>query len=204
MAPILCKTTRTIYYPAPKSASSTMREVMFEIDNGFRFPGFKINGQPIDLFKLYENGEKFRPVEVPPGFELFTLIRDPIKRFVSFYKWGVMRNKCNFERHIDINAFVDHFEDYLDASPKVRFHLLPQFQFVGKDLAYYNRVFKVENLAELEAYLSARAGKEISIPRVNTTALLNQAPALTPQSVARLKDIYRQDYELLRGHYPAA
>lgn len=201
MAPVICKTTRTVYYPAPKSASSTLREVFFEIENGYRFKRFLINGREISLFWLYDHGELFKPVEVPQGYEAFTVVRDPIDRFLSFYKWGVIDNKCNFERPVEINAFVAGFAGYMNHSPKVRFHLTPQFMFTGKDLSYYSRVFRIEDLAELGRYLSERAEKDISVGKVNISSKRASTSDLTAASRARLAEIYKDDYALLKDFY---
>jgi hypothetical protein len=205
MAPIICKTTRTVYYPAPKSASSTLRAVFFEIENGYRFTPFIINGAPVDLFWLYGHSDLFERVEVPPGHEVFTVVRDPIERFLSFYKWGVIDNHCGFDRPVEVNEFVAGFATYLNRTPKIRFHLSPQFLFIGKDLAYYNRIFRMEDLGELGRYLSDRAQAEITVGRVNTSSPRAAGPELTPDSRARLAAIYREDYELLKDFYsPAA
>ena len=201
MAPVICKTTRTVYYPAPKSASSTLRHVYFEIENGYRFEKFKINGRLIDLFWLYGHSDLFAKVQVPPGHEVVTIVRDPIDRFLSFYKWGVIDNQCRFDAPIEINAFVADFPRYLNRTPKTRFHLSAQFLFIGKDLGYYDRIFRMEDLAEMGRYLSERAQKEITVGKVNASSRSNVANDLTAESRARLAHIYREDYELLKDYY---
>lgn len=201
MAPIICRPTRTVYYPAPKSASSTLREVFFEIENGFPFRKFTISGREINLFWLYGHGEMFAPVEVPQDHEVFTVVRDPVERFVSFYKWGVIANHCGYDTPVDINAFVADFAAHMNRTPKIRFHLSPQFLFIGKDLSYYHRVFRMEEMAELGRYLSVRSGTEITVGKANTTERQKATSELTEQSRARLVDIYREDYALLRDYY---
>lgn len=201
MAPVICKTSKTVYYPAPKSASSTLREMFFEIENGYRFKRFLINGREISLFWLYGHGEPFKPVKLPPGYESFTVIRDPIGRFLSFYNWGVIDNRCGFDRPVEINAFVADFKTYLNFSPKVSFHLSPQHLFIGRDLSFYNRIFRTENLIELGSYLSQRSGKEISVGKVNSSSTCVGAHDLTPESRKRLAEIYKEDYALLKDYY---
>lgn len=201
MAPVICKPTRTVYYPAPKSASSTLREVFFEIENGYRFQQFLISGRRINLFWLYGHSELFAPVKVPDGHEVFTVVRDPIDRFLSFYKWGVIDNHCRFEQPVEINAFVAAFPHYLNRTPKIRFHLSPQFLFIGKDLSYYHRIFRMEEMAELGRYLSDRAQRDISVGKVNSSSRRAAANDLTPESRARLAEIYREDYDLLKDFY---
>ena len=201
MASIVCRTTRTVYYPIPKNASSTLREVFFEIDNGFAFRPFEINGKRMDLFWLYRNQEMFQPASAPMGFESIAVVRDPVRRFVSFYKWAVTDNNCGFERDIEINEFVTDFETHLKSSPKVRFHLAPQTMFIGKDLGFFDRVFQVENLRDLEAYLSKRAGVPVRLPISNPSATAKASPTLSDASIRRIMDLYHEDYKLLAQFY---
>lgn len=201
MAPVICKTSKTVYYPAPKSASSTLREIFFEIENGYRFKRFLINGHEMSLFWLYGHGEPFKPVKLPPGYEAFAVIRDPIGRFLSFYNWGVIDNRCGFDHPVEINAFVADFKTYLNMSPKIGFHLSPQHLFIGRDLSFYSRIFRTENLAELGSYLSQRSGRDIHVGKVNGSSTRVCSKDLTPDSRKRLVEIYKEDYALLEAYY---
>lgn len=201
MAPVICKTTRTVYYPAPKSASTTLREVFFEIENGRPFQPFRINGRAVDLFWLYGHSELFKAVKAPEGHEVFTVVRDPVERFLSFYKWGVIDNHCNYDRPVEINDFVADFANQLSRTPKIRFHLSAQFLFIGKDLSYYHRIFRMEDMVELGHYLSARAGRDITVGRANSSSRPRPANDLSAASRARLAEIYREDYALLKDYY---
>jgi len=201
MAPVICKTSKTVYYPSPKSASSTLREIFFEIENGYRFKRFLINGHEMSLFWLYGHGELFKPVKLPPGYEAFAVIRDPIGRFLSFYNWGVIDNRCGFDHPVEINAFVADFKTYLNMSPKIGFHLSPQHLFIGRDLSFYSRIFRTENLAELGSYLSQRSGRDIHVGKVNGSSTRVCSKDLTPDSRKRLVEIYKEDYALLEAYY---
>ena len=202
MAPIICKRTRTVYFPAPKNASSSLRELFFELDNGFSFRKFEINGEPLDLFWLYRNQEGFKPQSIPKDYESIAVVRDPIKRFLSFFKWGIIDGNCAVDGIITINQLVENFER-LQMSPKARFHLAPQTVFFGTDLSFFGRVFTVERLDELTSYLSERAGKAVALPRTNIGANTSGNPELSNSSVEKLQKIYRMDYELLKNFYCA-
>ena len=200
MAPVRCKTTRTIYYPAPKNASTTLRTVYFEIENGFPFRNFSINGQNVTLFSLFRHVERFKKVPIPTDYEVLTVVRDPIQRFLSFYKWAVIDNNGEFTQTIEINDFVADFETLLTHSGKVRWHLLPQWVFTGKDLSFYHHIFRAERMDVLQSYLSERANRHIALPHVNSSSGPKEN-TLTPKSRAKLRDIYREDYALLRDFY---
>jgi hypothetical protein len=201
MAPIISKISRTVYYPAPKSASSTLRDIFFEIENGYRFKSFVINDQEVNLFWLYGHGELFKRVEVPDGYEVFTVVRDPIERFVSFFKWGISDNHCRLDRPVGINDFVANLGSYLDSSPMIHFHVSPQFRFIGKDLSFYHRIFPMEELTELGHYLSERSQKQVTVGKTNPSSRQSKSNDLTPQSRAKLIDIYSDDYALLKDYY---
>jgi len=202
MAPIICKRTRTVYFPAPKNASSSLRELFFELDNGFSFRKFEINGEPLDLFWLYRNQEGFKPQSIPKGYESIAVVRDPIKRFLSFFKWGIIDGNCAVDGVLTIDQLVENFAQ-LQMSPKARFHLAPQIVFFGTDLSFFGRVFTVERLDELTSYLSERAGKAVALPRTNIGANTSGNPELSNSSVEKLQKIYRMDYELLKNFYCA-
>jgi hypothetical protein len=197
MAPITCKQTRTVYFPAPKNASSSLRELFFELDNGFAFRKFEINGDPVDLFWLYKNQEGFKPQPIPDGYESIAVVRDPIERFLSFFKWGILDGNCAIDGVLTVNQLVEDFER-LKMSPKARFHLAPQIVFLGADLSYFGRVFTVERLDELTSYLSERAGKTITLPKTNVSPGAGRKPELNNSLVEKLHKIYRADYELLQ------
>ena len=59
----------------------------------------------------------------------------------------------------------------------------------------------IEQLEELGRYLSGRAQRQITVGKVNTSSQRITAIDLTPASRARLADIYKEDYALLKDHY---
>jgi Sulfotransferase family len=201
MASIFCEATRTVYYPAPKSASTSLRNVFYELDNGTSFKPFKLNGKTIALFWLYKNEEGFRPEQPPPGIDKIAVVRDPVMRFISFYTWAILKGRCPLPGVTDINHLVETLETHLEGNAMARFHLAPQHLFIGKDLSYFDRIFRTENLDELAAYLSERAGRPVPMQRENVTK--TEVPPLTDTSMAKLRQLYAADIELLSGFYPA-
>jgi Sulfotransferase family len=200
MAAIFCKKTRVAYFPAPKNASSSLRRLFFELENGFEFRAFSINGNATNLFWLYRNHETFKAIPVPPDYEKIIVVRNPISRFISTYKWLVKGHDTHFHAPLEINDFVVHLEIIGQQSSKARFHLMPQSHFFGSDLSYFHRVFRIEDIAELYTYLSGRSGLKINLPRENQSNKHEQA--LSRESLRKLGKIYEADYELLQKYYP--
>lgn len=200
MAAIFCKKTKVVYFPAPKIASTSLRELFFELENGFKFRKFSINGNATDLFWLYRNQEIFKAVEVPPEYEKISVIRNPISRFISTYKWLVSGHDAYFREPMEINEFVSSLEIIGRQSAKAKFHLMPQFVFLGTDLSYFHKVFRIEDIADLNDYLSRRSGLKIDLPWENQSSKLEQA--LSGESSEKIRKIYQADYELLQKYYP--
>jgi hypothetical protein len=199
MASILCEAARTVYYPAPKSASSSLRNVFFELDNGRPFQSFKLSGKSVSLFWLYKNEEVFRPEQVPAGHAKIAVVRDPIKRFISFYTWAILKQRCPLEGVTDINQLVSELEKHMEVNSMARFHLAPQNIFVGRDLGYFDRVFQVEKLDEMARYLSERAGRDVPMQRENVTK--SEVLPLSETSLTKLRRLYQADIELLKDYY---
>jgi len=163
MAPIVCRKTRVVYFPTPKNGSSALRALFFELENGFPFRSFSINGKRRNLFWLYGHAHYFKPIPIPDGFTKIAVVRDPIQRFISCYKFAVLENKLPaFHDTSDIDDFVRYLETFL-INPALRFHLSPQYKFLGRELGYYDKVFRLEELDELATYLSRRSRSQIDI-----------------------------------------
>jgi hypothetical protein len=200
MAAIVCKKTKVIYFPAPKNGSTSLRQLFFELENGFHFRKFTINGRSMDLFWLYRNQELFKAVSAPAGYERIAVVREPVSRFLSNYTWLVTDGNGNFPKKLEIDDFIDALEEVMEHSSKARYHLMPQRAFLGADLSYYDRVFRMEDMAELYRYLSERGGLKIELSWENRSS--NNALALSRDSRKKLGEIYQGDYALLQKLYP--
>jgi hypothetical protein len=201
MAPIICRKSRVVYYPAPKNASTTLRGLFFLMENGREFVPFVINGTYIDLFGLYRHSQLFERTATPDGYERVAVVRDPIRRFKANYRWLVTAGNADFGEKPEINDFVSRFEVLRTRTPKSLFHLQPQSAFLGNDLGYFNRVFKVEELGDMIVYLNGRSGLDLALPWENRTR--ETSDELSPDSTAKLRDLYRVDYKLFGGLYEA-
>lgn len=203
MAPIICRKTRVVYFPAPKNGSSALRALFFELENGFPFRPFSINGKHRNLFWLYGHAEYFKQVPIPESFAKFTVVRHPIERFISCYKFFVLEKKLPGAQHTpELDEFVEDLETFSSSSSTLRFHLTAQLKFLGTELAYYDKVFKLESLDELSTYLSNRSGAQIKIPASNVSR--EHPIRLSTASIEKLRRIYKADFELLRPFYDGA
>lgn len=201
MATTVCEKTKTVYFPVPKNGSTSIRQLFFRIENGFEFVPFKLNGRTQDLFWLYRHNRPFARVAVPEGFAKITVVRDPLARFISNFRWLAADWQARFREAPTIERFIARFGEFVDQSPKTRFHLAPQSVHLGGDLSYFDRVFRMENLSEMTEFLAGRAGMEIHLPWMNRSAEFDDA--VTGASLDRVASLYRKDYDLLKAYYTA-
>ncbi len=199
MATTICEKTRTVYFPVPKNGSTSLRHLFFRIENGFDFVPFKINGKSQDLFWLYRHNRPFARIEVPEGFAKIAVVRNPVARFMSNYRWLAADWKARFQEMPTIDGFIARFAEFVRLSPKARFHLATQSVHLGGDLSYFDRVFRMENMSEIEDYLTERGGMSIRLPWANKSTELDDAAS--GATIDRVIDIYRRDYALLGAYY---
>ncbi len=155
--------------------------------------------------------------DIPRGafddFERIVVVRDPLERLVSAY-----RNRVRHYREIEQADFAragidpriprdpdfDTFCQYLPHYRKIdaiRHHTQPQAMYLGPDLSYFSRVFRLERIAELEAYLSQRAGTEVVLPRLRADGPARSGIAISDASRRAISGYYAADFALLRDTY---
>jgi hypothetical protein len=201
MATTICQKTRTVYFPVPKNGSTSLRHLFFRIDNGFEFKPFNINGVAQDLFWLYRHARPFARQAVPEGYSKIAVVRDPLDRFMSNYRYLADDWKALFNETPDVDGFIARFEEFVKRSVKGRFHLATQSVHLGGDLSYFDKVFRMEKLSEVAEYLAERSGMALQLPWTNRSDAPRET--VSQASMDRIVSIYRKDYDLLRPYYSA-
>jgi hypothetical protein len=209
-----CIKLKLHYFPVPKNAGSSIRDCLFEIENGWRFRPMIIDGKRIGLYNLFGIPTPFRPAPETPGFVRIAVVRDPIRRLVSAYANRVLRHqgiakadyasaglRADLPKVPDIETFVAELDEYRKIGT-VAHHTNPQAHFLGSDLGYFHHVFRVEALDELERFLGERAGMPVSLPRYKSDGPKIDPATLSAAARQRLAEHYAADYALLRDFYP--
>jgi hypothetical protein len=208
-----CVKLKLHYFPVPKNAGTSIRDCLFEIENGWRYRPMIIDGQRIGLHKLFGVPGAFQPAPDRPGYLRFAVVRDPLRRLLSAYaskvldRPGVARAdfpslglRSDLPKDPDIETFVAHLDEYR-AITTIGHHTNPQRYFLGGDLAHFHRVFRAEDLGELEHFLSERAGAPITLPRLKGGGPKVDLATLSPAARGRIVQHYAADYELLARYY---
>lgn len=148
--------------------------------------------------------------DLPSDFA-FSIVRDPIERFVSFYVDKFMRAPTHpnhalwrvpHEILLGRNFGPDGVLQLIENTPTAfaDLHWKPfatNLFHEGKALAH--RVYDIEAAASLSRDLSSRLARKISLPHVNVTDHIDHkdVKAKTLQAKARLERAYAADFEML-------
>lgn len=229
---VISAALRLAYFDITKVGSSSIKLAFWELDHKAPFEGRGLERvknallwklakrklvRPRNIHEMpgYRN-EHFELAVVPEGYLRFTLLRDPAERIRS--AWRDKINRAQFAwrgEEMDLEAeglpldptfgeFIDHFETYRMVSRPVRVHTTPYAWHIGSDLGVYDRVFRIEAPAELDAFLAERAGRPVTLPHENSSARKARDDRLTPSQLDRLFDILEPDYAILDGLYNPA
>lgn len=208
----ICAKARVVYHPAPKNAGTSMREYLFHIENGRPYLPMILNGKKVELFMLYGVPEAFRPCTQLSGFERFAIIRDPISRFISAYANRILDPRWHDRRHYQLceslgldpvpslERFVEGIDDYRRI-PAVSHHTRAQCFFLGDDLSYYHRVFRIEELSDAISYLESRSGVQVPFPSLKSDGPKVSRADIGSALESRIAAICEEDYRLLGMYY---
>ncbi|WP_118134317.1 sulfotransferase family 2 domain-containing protein [Oceanicella sp. SM1341] len=206
---------RIVYFPIPKVASTSLKHV-FHVANTGRAPD---EGEE----KVKAHGEgyqstRFHRVELGrfDGWTKLAVVRDPIKRIISAYTNRVLQRKVLSEKHVSpaaaealdvplnpsLRQFVFKIDQYRALSAPIRNHTDPTASFLGPDLGWFDRIYRLEELDEMVGELSRRTGIALTLPeRMVSEKKIDFADL--PAGVQRgLREYCAADYGFLKDYYP--
>ncbi len=235
---------KLFYIPVAKCACTSLKSLMVRLagvdradiamELGVHFvtdrfnTGVQLKDKPIDLA---------REILASDDYFKFSVIRDPFERLVSaylekfVYKRASWRNRVHTEQvvrevqgsaHFDLqtgisfNQFIEHIlrQDPYDLDP----HWRPQYLYF-QGVPHISRIFRLENIDQLEQYLLQQLGIEIHLGHANATrksdlilpgvselvaSELDDKGAIDPSSflsskhLEAIRDYYSEDFEFYR------
>lgn len=178
------------------------------LDRGPAMPGI----HNIDGYRTMSHA-RAQGVAVPEGYLRVTMVRDPAARLYSawinkaaqtvFAQRGELEDLRNETLPLDPSFadLLDRFAAYRRVSRPVRVHTEPYAWHLGPDLAAYDRVFRLEDMAGFEAFLSERAGRAVRMPRRNSTETIRREARIEPRHAEVLRRLTAADYAWTGEHY---
>jgi hypothetical protein len=215
---MISKCLGVAYFPIPKNAGTSIRYALYELEHGKRYvPEVGPVGPSGELWTLFMHYPA-RPFEKVDQQELagllkFTIIRDPIDRVLSAYKNRVLYyreletadfSKYGLPRWLpkkpDINTFIKYL-DYYRKIPTIGHHTRHQRVFLGPDLAFFDRIFTMQELSGVSAFLSERAGRPVILEKLRSDGPNLPLSVVSRESRRFLSIYYDIDYDLLSSYF---
>lgn len=217
--------TRVFYAVVPKVACTSIKTMFWELDTGRDASARplaqklreKLTGRSESLAIHHVDGyvtRKFtRRGPVPEGYARICVIRDPLDRLRSawnnkvgariFAQRGETEDVLNEDLDLEpsFGFYLEHLERYRLVSRPSRVHTENFAWHIGPDLGWYDRVFRLEQIAELEDYLSERAGRPVHVPIRNKGGGAPRPLDLEPRHIEIARRLLAEDYALLRDYY---
>jgi hypothetical protein len=168
------------YFPVPKCACSSLKAFFFELENGRPFQNYRANGKVIHIHHVYRT-LPFETTRHRAGANdwKIAVVRDPVARLLSCYSNRVLHHReldgidlsirdriAGLVRRPDIGTFVDLLPRYRELSPSMHHHSAPHVEFLGLDPAYFDRVYRIDQLDTLVADVAGRVGTAPALQRL--------------------------------------
>lgn len=219
--PVVCQAYNLLYFPVPKNACSSLKNVLWELNHDSKFKPFVNNGKSIqNIHQIYVSMrfDMDRLDEAAPNWRdlfRFAVVRDPIKRLVSAYRNRVLHHlelkaevleasgidSPDLIPQPDFQHFVRHLDLYRKASRSISHHTDLQKAFIGDRLNFYDMICGMEELGALELELGRRTGREIKLPVLQNLGPSSEGIIFDDATREAIREFYREDYALLRDFY---
>ncbi len=194
------------YFAVPKAACTSVKTVLFEIDN-HKWADRKENHSIHEIYPtlqfVHVNKHNIA------GFQKFTVIRDPIERFLSAYRNRVIeKNEIANSRVAEkirglglplqpsLSTFISNLKDYRIARG-IDHHVSPITAFLGREPEYFTDIYDISRTSDLFEKISKITGRKILPVARNTSGHASKhSENLSKQERIFLEDLYAEDYQI--------
>ncbi len=204
------------YFPMSKCACSTVKTWLMSIEHTRRSaPGLRQAVEPNVNPHNYWSFEATLNLDKYQQHQKFTVVRDPLERFLSFYTNFCDRiSRKQFDgdysciayvkRSTDINNFIDYFCSQPIHNFFILHHTMPQSILLKDSFMSMDEVFTVNQLDTVREFLEATFEMALPVIQKNASnpAHKNKAVGkLSRVSVEKLMRYYAKDYKLLKNYF---
>lgn len=195
----------------PKTACTSIKEEIFHLENKCTYDP-SLYGMHIHRYL-----HKYNFGSIDKCQYRFIVVRDPVKRFLSGYSNRILHHNELSEKFIsetqpelltELPAFNPSMSQFIESLNLYRMvntidhHFKPFTEYLdSQDLAYFNKVFKIEDTASLASYISEIVSQEVVFPKSQTGGKKISMKELSESQLDFLFEFYHKDYELLQGIY---
>ena len=206
---------RLVFFPIAKNCSTSIKHLFYQLETGQKFKqARKHYGLAGHVHHYYptRNGEKF--LNFFDSYDTITIVRDPIKRFLSTYGERIGHVKVleragtvekirsdGYPVQPSLEEFVQNLEYYCEVSSRVRRHIAPQKNIIGPFFPRIKKVYEISQIPEFEAFMSERYGKPITLAQDQTGGPKFTIADLSQRSLEKMVDYYKPDYKMLSQFY---
>ncbi|MEQ9260982.1 MAG: sulfotransferase family 2 domain-containing protein [Roseovarius sp.] len=203
------------YFPVPKCGSTSVIAFLFEVQNGFAFRPYVVDGRKIGLHEVVKmRAFEKHPLDKVANFRKIAVVRDPAERMVSFFYDKFIPKKAGRKSEIEargvsdalmraglnpqpeVEEFVEKVEAYRDAHPFMKLHLLPLTHFLGEDADYYDRIFDIRELDELEDYVVELTGTSARMGHIRKTPRADKADTVAHDAARKARKVFAEEYDI--------
>jgi len=197
------------YLRIPKCACTSIGNLLFQIDKGKLFKNESNQNRARGIHAYFLNNKSYHDVSIFDDYFKFTVIRDPIKRFISGYRNRVLFHNALLNlveaKHIHkvptLNEFALNLEFYFRRNLEIEHHFAPQGFYLNGDLSFLDAIYKIENFADVEKKLSQISKRTLTSVLSQTDGPKIKLGDLNRRAFRKLIDFYKSDYELLHEFY---
>lgn len=190
---------KIIFLHVPKTGGSSIEKALglhpSEVSDTLKYlSGGKEQYQHLTLPEIFQ----IKGAECQ-GYEAFGIIRNPLSRMISEYKWRVSSNHP-IAQDVDLNDFVEKIYNKWSNGEKLDSHFTPQTDFFmvpeGLKLKSIN-IFKFEDgFDKVQDWVRERIDTcDFTIPRINHTDNFDLKDDFSDKSLRYIREIFAIDFE---------
>ena len=210
------------YISAPKCACTSIKELIFKVENNCNFNRirdeknaicFIINGERRYIHPFYPTiSFDEQPHQLLQQYERFCVVRNPIERLISCHRNRVLRygalraeelERLNIDAQPDpdLNQFINDLDRYMKVY-QIWHHAQPLINFLGTEAKYYQAIFCLNTLQSLEDYLRLKFKRKVRLPHLQQSKgpLATHDQTISSRSIETLQKTYAEDFSCF-GQY---
>ncbi len=217
--PVSLQNPKIAYFPVPKVACTSLKLMFYRLRFGKPFEPYMRNGQEVHI---HNHSLEFGTTPILEtdldryaSHLKIAVVRDPVQRVLSAYTNrvvnlgelrrdrvdGTLLDALGVPEDPDVETFFHEIDAYRIVSPSIRHHVEPATTFLGPDLRYFDRVYRLNELTELKKDLESRVGYDIELPNEQRSQNLVSWESLKPPERRRVLEFVMGDYALLKDFY---